>query len=153
MAPPNKTQFPPQSVYTIGITEKEDIKKRLTENIYWAWPHPSDQDAIFPSINLSHKEASISLLSISIRGQTEWKLTFSSPVATAEFPNLLADWVQHFCSIIFWIWKSSTGIPSPSLALFVVMLPKAHWLRIPGCLALGEWSYHHGYLGHEDFFG
>ena len=31
----------------------------------------------------------------------EWKLTFSSPVATAEFPNLLAYWMQHFHSIIF----------------------------------------------------
>ena len=29
----------------------------------------------------------------------EWKLTFSSPVATAEFPNLLANWFQHFKSI------------------------------------------------------
>jgi len=26
------------------------------------------------------------------------------------------------------------------------------WLQTPGCLALGEWSNHHGYLGHEDFF-
>ena len=31
----------------------------------------------------------------------EWKLTFFSPVATAEFSNLLAYWVQHFHSIIF----------------------------------------------------
>ena len=31
----------------------------------------------------------------------EWKLTFSSPVATAEFSDLLAYWVQHFHSIIF----------------------------------------------------
>ena len=31
----------------------------------------------------------------------EWKLTFSSPVATLSFPNLLAYWVQHFHSIIF----------------------------------------------------
>ena len=27
----------------------------------------------------------------------------------------------------FRIWNSSTGIPSPLLALFVMMLPKAHW--------------------------
>ena len=47
----------------------------------------------------------------------------------------------------FRIWNSSTGIPSPSLALFVVMLSKATWLHIPGCLALGEWSYHRDYLG------
>jgi len=26
------------------------------------------------------------------------------------------------------------------------------WLCIPGCLALGEWSHHHDYLGREDLF-
>ena len=31
----------------------------------------------------------------------EWKLAFPSPMATVRFPNLLADWVQHFHSIIF----------------------------------------------------
>ena len=30
------------------------------------------------------------------------------------------------------------------------MLPKAHWLLTPQCLALTEWSHHCGYLGHED---
>ena len=40
--------------------------------------------------------------------------------------NLLAYWVQHLKSIIFRIWNSSTGIPSPPLALFAVMLPKAY---------------------------
>ena len=43
-----------------------------------------------------------------------------------SFPDLLAYWVQHFHSIIFRIWNSSTGIPSPPLAFFIVMLPKAH---------------------------
>ena len=45
------------------------------------------------------------------------------------------------------IWNSSTGIPSPPLALFVLTC-----LCIQGYLALGEWSHHHGYLGHEDLF-
>ena len=31
----------------------------------------------------------------------EWKLTFSSPVATAEFSRFAGIWVQHFHSIIF----------------------------------------------------
>ena len=31
-----------------------------------------------------------------------------------------------FTALSFRIWNSSTGIPSPPLALFVVMLPKAH---------------------------
>ena len=52
----------------------------------------------------------------------------------------------------FRIWNSSTGIPSPPLALFMVMLPKPTWLHILGCLVLSEWSYHRGYLGHEDLF-
>ena len=62
-------------------------------------------------------------------------------------------WVFQICwhiecnSLIascFRIRNSSTGIPSPSLALFVVMLLRPTWLYIPGCLALGEWSHHCG---------
>ena len=75
----------------------------------------------------------------------EWKLTFSSPVATAEF--------SKFAGILsassFRIWNSSTGIPSPPLALFTVMLPKAHlasqtrvsrsrWVITPSWLS-GSW--------------
>ena len=52
----------------------------------------------------------------------------------------------------FRIGNSSTGIPSPPLALFVVMLPKPSWLHTPGCLTLGEWPHHCGYPGHEDLF-
>jgi len=53
----------------------------------------------------------------------EWKLTFSSPVATAEyskFPDILTT-----SSVS--IFNSSAGNPSLPLALFVVMLPQAHW--------------------------
>ena len=57
-----------------------------------------------------------------------------------------------FTASSFRIWNSSTGIPLPPLALFVVMLPKAPWLHIPGCLALDEWSHHRDYLGREDLF-
>ena len=35
-------------------------------------------------------------------------------------------WVQHVTASSFRIWNSSTGIPSPPLALFIVMLPKVH---------------------------
>ena len=51
----------------------------------------------------------------------------------------------------FRIWNSWTGIPSSPLALFIEMLPNT-WLCISGCLALGKWSHHCGYLGHEDLF-
>ena len=55
-------------------------------------------------------------------------------------------WVFQICWYIecstftassFRIWNSSTGIPSPPLALFVMMLPKAHLTLHSGCLALG----------------
>ena len=35
--------------------------------IYWTWSRPSEQGLIFPSVSLSHQEASISLLPFSIR--------------------------------------------------------------------------------------
>ena len=50
------------------------------------------------------------------------------------------------------IWNSSTRIPSPPLALFIVMLSKPIWLHILGYLALGEWSHHRDYLGCENLF-
>ena len=55
-----------------------------------------------------------------------------------------------FIASAFRIWNSSMGIPSPPLALFVVMLPKAHltslsrmsgsrWVITPSWLS-GSWS-------------
>ena len=59
---------------------------------------------------------------------------------------------SFFTASSFRIWNSSTGIPSPPLALFIVILPKTTWLRTPECLTLGEWFHHRGYLGHENLF-
>ena len=58
----------------------------------------------------------------------DWNENWPFPVLSPlpSFPNLLAYWVKHFHSIIFQDWNSSTGIPSPPLALFIVMLSKAH---------------------------
>ena len=53
----------------------------------------------------------------------EWKLTFSSPVATHICWHIECS---TFTASSFRIWNSSTGMPSPPLALFVVMLSKAH---------------------------
>ena len=55
----------------------------------------------------------------------EWKLTFSSPVTTAQFSKfaniLSAELLQHHL-----LRFEIAGILSPPLALFAVMLPKAH---------------------------
>ena len=70
--------------------------------------------------------SSLSILCHCLSLGLEWKLTFSSPVATAESPNLLAYWVQHFHSIIFQDLKYLHWNSITSTSLFVVMLPKAH---------------------------
>ena len=69
----------------------------------------------------------------------DWNENWPFPVLwpLLSFPNLLAYWVQHFQVSFFRIWYSSTGIPSPPLALFISIT----WLHIPGCLALREWSH------------
>ena len=76
-----------------------------------------------------------------------WNENWPFPVLwpLLSFPNLFAYWVQHFHSIIFEDLKYSAGILSPPLALFVVMLHKAHltshsrmsgssWVTIPSWL-------------------
>ena len=52
----------------------------------------------------------------------EWKLTFSSPVATVKFSKFAECFLR------------------PTL------------LHTPGCLALGEWPHHCSYPGHQDLF-
>ena len=47
--------------------------QKIGLKIYWAWAFPSEQDLVSPTVSLSHLEASISLLSLSLRGQTGWK--------------------------------------------------------------------------------
>ena len=58
----------------------------------------------------------------------DWKENWLVPVLwpLLSFPNLLEYWEQNFHSTNLRILNSSAGIPSPPLALFVVMLPKAH---------------------------
>ena len=69
----------------------------------------------------------------------EWKLTFSSPVATAEFSKLagilnaaLAQ--NHF----LWFEIAQTGISSPPLALSIVMLSTTH-LTSHSTMSVSRW--------------
>ena len=86
---------------------------------------------------------------------------FGIGMKTDLFQSCGHCWVFQICLHIecgtftassFRIWNSSTGIPSPPLGLFIVMLLRLTWLHIPGCLALDEWSHLRDYLGHEDLF-
>ena len=84
----------------------------------------------------------------------DWNENWPFPVLwpLLSFPTCWHIESGTFTASSFRIWKSSTGIPSPPLALFVVMLSKAHLTHILGCLALGKWSHHHDYLGCEALF-
>ena len=77
-----------------------------------------------------------------------WKLTFSSPVATAEF-SIFADILSVALS-----QHQLSGFEIAQLELHHIhwlcllwCFLRPTWLHIPGCLALGEWSHHCDYLG------
>ena len=57
----------------------------------------------------------------------DWDENWPFPVLwpLQSFPNLVY-WVQHFNSNVFRILNRSAGIPSPTVILYIVMLPKAH---------------------------
>ena len=57
-----------------------------------------------------------------------WNENWPFPVLwpLLSFPNCWHIECSTFTASSFRIWNSSTGIPSPPLALFVVMLSKAH---------------------------
>ena len=91
----------------------------------------------------------------------KWILFFGIGMKSDLFQSCGHCWVFQIC----WhtecstftasssrIWNSSTGIPSPPLALFIVMFSRPTWLHILAYLAVGEWSRHRGYLGREDLF-
>ena len=48
-------------------------QQKIGLKIYGVWAHPTEQGLASPTISLSHQEASTSLLSFSIRGQTGGK--------------------------------------------------------------------------------
>ena len=75
-----------------------------------------------------------------------WNESWPFPVLwpLLSFPNLLAYWGQHFHSIIVQDLKKLNWNSIASTSF----VPRLTWLCTPGCLVLGEWSHHCGYLGH-----
>ena len=83
----------------------------------------------------------------------EWKLIFSSPLDTAEFSKF-ADILSAALSQHHLLGFKKVQLEFHHLhwlcSLWCFLWPT--WLWAPGCLALGEWSHHRAYLGHEDLF-
>ena len=82
---------------------------------------------------------------------------FGIGMKTDLFQSCGHCWIFHICWHIegnsfiassFRIWNSSTGMPSPPLTLFIVMLPKAH-LTSHSRISGSRWVPHHrDYPGH-----
>ena len=81
----------------------------------------------------------------------DWNENWSFPVLG---PLLSFQICWHIkCSTLtalsFRIWNNSAEIPSPPLALFAVMLPKAHLTSHSSVWLLSQCSHHHGYQGYH----
>ena len=94
--------------------------------------------------------SSLSILCHCLSLELEWKQLFQSCSHCWVFQICWHIECSTFTTSSFRIWNSSTGIPSLPLALFVVMLPKAHltsdsrmscfrWVIIPSWLS-GSWK-------------
>ena len=79
---------------TTGREHSPTHQQKIEWKIYWAWPRPSEQDPVSPSISLSHQEASINLLSLSIRGQTECKPQSQKTNQTDHMDHTLSNSVK-----------------------------------------------------------
>ena len=75
---------------------------------------------------------------------SNWNENWLFPVLwpLLNFPNLLAYWVLTSTASSFRIWNSSAGVPSPPLALFIVVLPKTHFSLVKPHLTLGCPRHH-----------
>jgi len=69
-------------------------------------------------------------------GMKIWPFPILCPLLS--FPNLMPYLSSIFTALYFRIWNSSAGIPSPPLALFAVMLLKAH-LTLPSRMSGSRW--------------
>ena len=97
----------------------------------------SEYQDLFKWVSSPHQVCKCWSFSFSIRPFNEYSglMSFRMDWLDILFQSCGHCWVFQICWHIecstftaspFRIWNSSTGIPSPTLALFVVMLPKAH---------------------------
>ena len=105
------------------------LQQNIGFNIYWAWPHPSEQDPVFPTVSLSHQEASISLFFLSVRRQREWKSQSqkTSVYSGIQFATIL---LNIFCVCVHqWYWP-----------IFIFFCGILVWFCYQGEGGLIEWA-------------
>ena len=75
---------------TTGKEHSLAHRQKVELEIYWAWPCPSEQDPVSPTVSLSHQEASINLLSFS-RSQTEWNPQSQKTNQTDHMDHIMSN--------------------------------------------------------------
>ena len=86
---------------TTGREHSPTHPQKIGLKIYWIWPHPPEQDPDSPTVSPSHQEASRSLffshrslLSLFVRGQTEWKAQSQKTNQTDPWITALSNSMQ-----------------------------------------------------------
>ena len=113
---------------TIGKEHSHVRQKKFGLKIHWAWSSPSEKDPAFPTVSLSNQEDSISILSLFIRGQTEWKPQSQKTKLitwTTTLSNSVKQWVAPCRAtqdgVEFWInvvhWRKEWQTTSVFLTL------------------------------------
>ena len=87
--------------------------------IYWAWPRPSEQDPVSPTVSLWNQDASINLLFSSLRGQTEWNL--QSQKTNQALSNSVKLWAR-LCRVMVESLVLSPNAFSKTLITYTILL-------------------------------
>ena len=102
-----------QSMGSQRVFHSPALWQKIGLKIYWAWPHPSEQDPVSPSVSFSYQKVSISLLS-SIRGWSESESEVAQSCQTLCDP-IDSSLSQALLSMGFSRQEYWNGLPFPSL--------------------------------------
>ena len=107
------------SSQTTGREHIPTHQQTIGLKIYWAWPCPSEQNPVSPSVSLSHQEASISLLSLTEHNHRKltklitWTTALSNSMKLWAMPCRATQdgWVMVESSDKTWFTGEGNGKP------------------------------------------
>ena len=91
---------------TTGREHNPTHQQKIGLKIYGERPCPSEQDPVSPTVSLSYQEASIRLLSLSFRGQAEWKWQSQKTNQTGDMDHESESEMAQSCLTL---WLQSMG--------------------------------------------
>ena len=100
---------------TTGREHSPTHQQKIRLKIYWAWPCPTEQYPVSPSVSLSHQEPSINLLPLSVRkSEVPQSWIFVTPLTVAyQAPQSMEFSRQEYWSGL--PFPSPGDLPSPGI--------------------------------------